>query len=344
MKREELTEVLFSLCAADGTPGNEDDIASKVSALLSEYMPCSTDALGNVVGVTDGKAPRILLDAHMDRIGLVVTAVDDKGFVKVSKCGGTDVRTLSAAEVTVHGREDILGVVTSVPPHLSDKSEENKAADFADLCIDIGMSAENARKLVSPGDRITVNGTQAVLLGGKVLSPCLDDRAGAAAVLRALDIIKESGKPVCALTVLFSAQEETGGSGAKAAAFASGADEAIAVDVGFAQAPGIPKEKAGELGKGTMVGFSPFLDRGMSLKLTELAERNGIAWQYDVMGGSTGTNGDDIQTSASGKKTALLSVPQRNMHTPVEIVSLDDIEATAELIAAYILERSGENA
>ena len=147
-----------------------------------------------------------------------------------------------------------------------------------------------------------------------------------------------------AVLVLFSAQEETGGSGAKVGAFNSQADEAIACDVSFASAPGVSAEKYVALGSGTMVGYAPSLDYNMSRRLTEIAAAKDIPHTAEVMGGRTGTNGDDIQVSGRGIKTALLSIPIRNMHTAVEVVDLADIENTARLMAEYIIERSAENA
>ena len=344
MSKYDLTELLFDLCSSVGVSGNESEASKKAMQYLSEYMPCETDALGSVIGRKEGEGINILLDAHIDQIGLVVTSVDEKGFLRVDKCGGADARVMSASEVTVWGKKKVFGVVASIPPHLSDKNEENKAADFDSIYIDVGMSKAEAEKYIAPGDRITFNGTQAKMLNNNVVSPCLDDRAGVAAILRCLQILENSNKPVCGLTVMFSSQEETGGSGAVAGAFKSSADEAVAVDVGFAKAPGIKEEKAGVIGKGAMIGFAPSLDNEMSNSLVRIAEKESIKWQYDVMGGSTGTNCDDISTSAGGIRTALISIPIKNMHTAVEIANIDDIEAVAQLMAAYILERSAGNA
>lgn len=343
MSDESLVSLLFDLCDCSGVSGYENDAVSKAEKYLSKYMSCSIDKLGNLIARTEGEGIRVLLDAHIDRIGLIVTAIDEKGFVRVSKVGGVDSRVISASEVTIWGKKKVFGVVSSIPPHLSDKNEENKASKFDSVYVDIGMSREEAEKYITPGDRITFNGTQSKLCGNYAVSPCIDDRAGVAAILRCLEILFSSGKKICPLTVMFSAQEETGGSGAMAGSFSSGADEAIAVDVGFARAPGVKNNQAGKSGDGVMIGFAPSLDFQISSRLSTLADDNGIKWQYDVMGGRTGTNCDDIQISGSGIKTALLSIPLKNMHTQVEVVNVEDIESTAQLLAAYIIERSCEN-
>ncbi len=339
----EVSALLERLCAASGVSGAENEAAKVAAELLGKYMPVQIDALGSVTGSIGSGDVHILLDAHLDQIGLVVTAIDDVGFLKVTKCGGADIRVLAAAEVTVHGKEKLFGVITSTPPHLSKPEEANKAKGFDDIAVDIGLSSENAKKLVSPGDRITFNGNFTRLLGNRISSPSVDNRAGVAAVLRCLEILR--GRELnCKISVMFSVQEETGGSGAQAGAFAADADEAIAVDVSFASAPGVSSEKYAELGGGTMIGYGPSLDYGMSIKLSEIAENRNIKNQAEVMGGKTGTNCDQIQVAGKGVKTALLSVPLRNMHTAVEVCDLEDIENTARLMAEYIVERSGSNA
>lgn len=341
MADKNLQELLFALCRAKGVSGREDSAVSVAAELLGEYMPVKIDSLGSVIGTMGEGDVHIMLDAHIDEIGLVVTAIEN-GFLKVARCGGSDARVLAAAEVTVWGKQPLFGVITSTPPHLAGDGDIKKAKKIDEIAVDIGFSQEKAVELVSLGDRITFNGPQRSLING-IASPTVDDRAGVAVILRCLEIIKDTPLNV-KLSVLFSVQEETGGSGAIAASYGINADEAIAVDVSFASAPSVKKEKSGTMGKGVMIGIAPSLDFAMSGKLKDLAQSKGIAYQLEVMGGRTGTNGDDIQVSAGGCKTALLSVPIRNMHTAVETVRLEDIEAAAQLMAAYIIERSGENA
>ena len=341
MEYSEVTRLLRSLCELKGTSGDEGAAAEKICEMLGRYMPSKIDTLGNVAG-TRGEGFSILLDAHTDQIGLAVTAVDDDGFIKVARVGGADCRVLTAAEVIIHGKSDIYGVITSTPPHLKADSDSGKVKKFDEITIDIGMKKEEAEKIVSPGDRITFKAPFSHLAGNRIASPSVDDRAGVAAILRCLQLLE--GKKTCRIDVMFSAQEETGGSGAAAGAFNSQADEAIACDVSFAAAPGLSEDKYVALGSGTMVGYAPSLDYAMSRRLTEIAEKKEIPHTAEVMGGSTGTNGDDIQVSGRGIKTALLSIPIRNMHTAVEVVDAADIENTAHLMAEYIIERSAENA
>lgn len=333
----EVRVILERLCGAKGVSGAEDGAANAAAEMLAEYMPVHRSALGSVCGSLEGSGAHILLDAHIDQIGLVVTAIDDDGFLKVAKCGGADIRVLAAAEVTVHGKKDIHGVITSTPPHLASASDEGKAKAFDEIAIDIGMKKEAALELVSPGDRVTFDGRFLSMLGSRVSSPSIDDRAGVAAILRCLELLR-GREHSCRLSVLFSVQEETGGSGAQTGAFEATPEQAIATDVSFGSAPDVSSEKYASLGKGTMIGYAPSLDRKMSVRLAAIAKEKGIASQPEVMGGRTGTNCDEIQISGSGVRTALLSIPIRNMHTAAELCDLADIEATARLMAEYIAE------
>lgn len=335
-----LRTLLKRLTQAPGVSGKEGDAAKLTAELLAQYMPVTTDPLGNVVGQRAGHAPHILLDAHLDQIGMIVTRVDDSGFVKFRSVGGVDVRTLPAAEVTVWGKDPLFGVVTSTPPHLQDEKSAGTAPEMEQMAVDLGLSQEMAQTMVQPGDRITLRSRFASLLGSRIAATALDDRAGVAAILYCLELLKEQGYGG-QLTVVFSAQEEVGGSGAAVSGFRAAAEEALAVDVSFAMAPGNPKERCAILGKGTMIGIAPTLDYAMGQTLLRLAQREQIACQHEVMGGKTGTNADALQRAGAGTKMGLLSIPLRNMHTGVEVVDLSDIASTAKLLARYIMERGG---
>lgn len=339
----DMINTLRSLCTAVGVSGDEVKAAEVVRELLSQYTDCITiDALGSVIGRIGTTGPKIMLEAHLDQIGMIVTAVDEKsGFVRFDRCGGTDRRVLAAQRVIIHGTRDVPAVIVSTPPHLLDKADENKALPFDKLTADTGLTPEEAMQCIHPGDRITVCPVFEVLCNDRICASFSDDRGGVLAVLRTLEILQDKNHG-CQIIVVFASQEETGGSGAKTAAFGAEADEAIAVDVSFASAP----DTAGiycKLGKGTMICFAPGLCKEMSNTLLALAKENNIACQTEVAGRSTGTDADDIAVSRCGVRTALLSLPQRNMHTAVEMVDMKDIEATAQLMAAYVLKRGAES-
>lgn len=333
---------LRRLCTAVGVSGNESEAAAVAKELLSQFTSdIRTDALGSVIGTVGTTGPRIMLEAHLDQIGMIVTAVDEKtGFVRFDRCGGTDRRVLAAERITIHGEKDIPAVIISTPPHLLDKADENKSLPFDKLAADTGLSAEEAQKYIHPGDRITVNPRFEVLRNNRVCASFSDDRAGVLTVLRALEILQNTDHG-CQIIAVFASQEETGGSGAKTASFGVEPQEAIAVDVSFAAAPDTSDIHT-HLGKGTMICFAPGLSADMSRTLVCLAKEKDIAYQCEVAGRSTGTDADDIAISRAGVKTGLLSLPQRNMHTGVEIIDMKDIEATAQLMAAYIIHRGGQ--
>ena len=334
----DIREICLKLADAAGVPGDERAVCETAKELLGRYADTHIDRMNNVIGRIEGGGKRFLLDAHIDQIGLIVRGVNDKGFVLFDKCGGVDPRTLIGSEVTVYGREKLFGVVCSVPPHLA--GDDDKLPEITKMAIDIGYGKAEAEKLVFPGDRIIVRNRQNRLLGDRLSSAAFDDRAGVATLIRAVEILKDGGFNAD-LTVMFSSQEEIGGRGAKTGSFSNQADEAIVVDVTFADQPGVDKEDCGKLGGGPLIGFSPVLDRQMSLNLVDAAKEHNIPYACEVMGRSTGTNADEISVSGRGIKTANVSVPLRNMHTAVEVIDLEDIENSAKLIACYILDNGG---
>lgn len=331
----ELKELIISLSGANGTPGSENEISDMIASILGKYMTAAKDNFGNIVGTLEGNGKTVLLDAHMDRIGLIVTTIEDGGFLRVARCGGMDARVLAAQDVTVWGKKPVYGVITSTPPHLSTAEDAKKAKDFDDILVDVGLSREKAAELISLGDRITVRCPTIELLGDRISGAALDNRAGCAVIIRALELIAEnSNHPT--IKMLFSGQEETGGDGAVTGSYNIDADECISVDVSFADAPGMPSKRYGKLDKGPMIGISPILNYEMSQKLKLTAEKKKIPYQLEIMGEATGTNADHIAVSRAGIKTGLISVPLRNMHTGVEIISVEDVENCAQLIAAYV--------
>lgn len=344
---EQMVNWLRAMCEAPGVSGLEHNAAKEAEALLCAYIPdAKANALGNVTGVkksAKANAKTILLDAHIDEIGMIVTNIDDKGFIRVSNCGGVDRRLLQAQVVTVHGKRDLFGLVGSKPPHLLTPEEAKKVGKIEDLFIDVGMTKEEVEAIVSLGDRITMESPITLMKNNLVCGKALDDRAGCAAILWALELLKDED-PGINIAVQFSAKEEVGGYGAQIGAYTADADYAIAVDVGFAKTPDADPAKCGELGKGAMIGYSALLDKKFCDTLVALAKENGIPYQYDVMGGrSTGTNADSIFNSKCGVRTGLISIPQRYMHTPVEVVSIDDLKAVGALIAAAIRKAGTDN-
>ncbi len=331
-----LEKTIFTLANAAGISGDETSAAEIALLYLKEYTDDCYIKSGNVIGHfgkrTDTKK-HILIDAHIDQIGFVVTNITDDGFLKISNVGGIDRRLLLAQQVTVIGMQKITGVICSIPPHLSDNEED--VPEFTDICIDIGMSKEDAQKVVSLGDSVLFSQKCAKLLGDKITGAALDDRCGVAAILYTLDMLKGADLN-CTYSVLFSTQEEVGERGAKIAVFDINPDAAIAVDVSFALTSDDSELKCGIMGKGCMIGISPSLDKELSKTMIDIAKTKNIPYQLEVMSGQTGTNADRFSVNNSGVKSVTLSIPLRYMHTPVEVISLSDVESTSKLIAEYI--------
>ena len=336
----DLKKLMFDFSSISGSSGRETPAAEFACGELSKYADAHIDEMGNVIGEIGGKGCHIMLDAHIDQIGFVVTAIDDGGFLKVAKCGGIDTRILFGREVVVYGREPLYGVFCCMPPHLSKGEDMKKVPGIEDFSVDIGLSAEKARNMVKQGDRVVFRQKPAQLLNDRIAGPAFDDRAGVASILRCLDILKDR-RCDCRLTALFSVQEEVGTRGAGPAAFGEKPDEAIAIDVSFAMTPDCPRHKCGDFGKGPMIGISPTLSHRMTTDFGEIAEEKNIPHQFEVMGGTTGTNADVISSAGAGIETGLLSIPLRYMHTANESVCLADVENTAQLLAEYIVKRGG---
>lgn len=332
----DIKAVLKRLCGEAGVSGDEFSASETAAELLRKYCDkVEVDPFGNVIGYKssdDPSAETLMLDAHIDRVGLIVSYIDENGFLGVGACGCPDIRTLLAQSVTVHGKENIRGIVSTLPPHVK---SGGGVPDISDIFIDIGMTREQAEKIVSLGDRITIDGTFRELCGNVVSSAAIDDRAGVCVILAALDMLKDR-KPAYNLAVCFSAQEETGERGAKQAAFRIKPDKALIVDVSFGRTPDSDSSKTAEMRSGVMIGFSSCLDKDLSISLKKLAESKNISYTCEVMPSSTGTNADSIAVSGKGVKCCTLSFPIRYMHTSVETVDIGDIKTTAELIREYV--------
>ncbi len=336
-------DILQAVCGAPGVSGTETTTAETIGTILEKYTDdIRTDALGNLIGTLNpGKEKSVVLTAHMDKIGLAVTAVDEKsGFLRVTRCGGADLRVMAAARVKVYGKRTLEGVIVSTPPHLSDKADRNRVTPIDRVAVDCGLPYEEIGEIVSVGDRVELRLPFTELANGRAASPFMDNSAGCTAVLKALEQL--AGKD-CPYTVyaVFATREEVGKQGAQTALFGLAPDEALVTDVSFAVGNGVKEEQGAKLGSGAMIARSPILQREVSDTLKALAEKHGIPHTVEVLGRHTGTDADVAVTVGAGVKTGLVSIPLKNMHTAAEIAQLSDIEAVADLMAAYVLENEG---
>lgn len=328
-------ETLKRLCEADGVSGDERGVIEEIVKILdvNEYTVSKTGSL--IVPYIKGDGRRIVLTAHIDEIGFTVTKIDDEGFIRVAAVGGVDTRLAASSRVTVIGKERIGGVIASIPPHLMGDDDGKKAKKADELVIDVGMERARVNELVSVGDTVVIKGNLVSLSGGNVSAKAVDNRAGCLAVIMAAKKLKEK-KTDADITLMFTSQEEVGLRGSASAVNMTQPDVAIAVDVTFGDCPNTPSDKCGRLGGGVMIGVSPVLDRSLSRLLRETAEEKGIPFELEVMGETTGTDADRISCAQTGIPTALISIPERYMHSQVGTVNLGDVEHAAELIVAAV--------
>lgn len=334
--------MILTLATATGVAGLEHQAVEEARKLLKPIGTCETTALGSLlcrVKTAPADKPHVMLTAHIDSIGMIVTYIDDSGFLRVSNCGGVDRSMVLASQVTVHTAQGALhGVVCTIPPHLN--PDDSRVPKMEEIYIDVGMDSETAHKMVALGDRVTFIFEGRHLLGDRVCSGAFDDRAGCAAVILAAEKLRLYELD-CALTVALTSMEEVGAQGAKTAAHILAPTHAVAVDVSFGHTPDAVRAKCGLLGEGPMIGISPILDNEMFEAMKRTARKKNMPCQIEVMGGNTGTDADAIVTSGAGVKCALLSIPQRYMHTPIEVIEVSDVDAVADLIAAYVMDTFG---
>lgn len=328
----DIRELLFELSTRDCI-GNVREAADYAEKQLSRYTEIKRSG-GSIIGFIKGKADyTLLLDAHIDQVGMTVTGIDENGFLTVAASGGIDIRALPSRAVTVHGKEKITAVFCSTPPHLA--NGETEYDDISKIKLDTTLG-EKAGEIVSLGDYVTFSAEPCFLAGDTVTGRSFDDRAGVACLLKIAEELSGTELPVN-VAFLLSDGEELGMRGAITAAFNAEPDEAVAVDVSFGNGIGIAAEECGKLGGGAMIGFSPTLNSGISARLADVAENNGIKYQTEVMGGRTGTDADVISVSRSGVKTGTVSVPLRNMHTEAEVLKISDLNSVCDLLVKYIL-------
>ncbi len=332
--------VLGRLCTLSGPSGFERQAAEGAAELLRPWMDeVAIDRMGNVVGVRRcGKAdaPKLLLDAHLDEIGFLVTGHQD-GFLRFAPLGGVDPRMLPDREITILTQPPRFGVVACLPPHIQTREDMDKSQPIKELYLDVGLSQEEARRLIPIGTPAVYRAGCAPLGEQLLCGKALDDRACFAVLLDAMERLKGEALDVD-LYVLGSTQEETHSTGAITAAYGIAPDLCVAVDATHGDSPDAAKEKTFPLGKGPVVGVGPNCTRWMSKRLERKAEELGLEIQIEVMAGSSGTNGWPLQISREGVATAVLSVPLRYMHSPMETAHRRDLEDTAKLLVSFVLE------
>ncbi|MCI5892567.1 MAG: M20/M25/M40 family metallo-hydrolase [Clostridiales bacterium] len=326
--------LLKALTSKTGISGYENNIADFALSKLSEYCDnCKIDKMGSVHGFIKGcggeNRKKIMLEAHMDQVGFLVTKIDDDGCISFTAVGGIDARILPCLRVKILGDKKTVDGVVIAP---NDESVAQKNAEIKSLKIYTGYTSDELKKLISPGDAIVFDIDYMELLGDLRCCGSMDNRSGMTAVFKALEYIKQN--PVEAdIYVVFSTQEEIGLRGAYTSTYHINPDMAIAVDVTHGTTvDSLNDAGVFDLGSGAIILRGPNVDYKMTKELIDLAERFNIKHKIEVAGGASGTTAWAIQTVRCGVPVMLISIPLRYMHTNVEVLDTDDIEQAGKLM------------
>ena len=342
MKKESLAflEELMSVPSPSGFEQPGQAVIRKHVAKFADEV--KIDVHGNLIASLNAKAgTRVMLAGHVDEIGLMVTHISEKGFIHFAAIGGVDVGLVPGSRVKVHTKKgDVLGVIGKKPIHHMTPEDRKKVPEMRELWIDIGAKdRKDAAKYVKIGDPVTWTYGFERLLNNLVVARGFDDRIGAFVVAETLRTLSGKKLPVAVYSVS-TVQEEIGLRGARTSAFGIEPHAGIAVDVGFAtDFPDADQKTYGEVfvGKGPIVGIGPNINPVLGSLIQKTAEKKKIPVQMAAEPRATGTDANAIQINRAGAAAALVSVPNRYMHTPVEVVSIDDVDNTVKLLAETIL-------
>lgn len=334
--------LLSEICETPGAPGFENRIRQvvlrEIESLVDEF---SIDNLGNVTAIKKGKdnSKKVMLGAHMDEIGFIVTHIDDNGFVRFHTLGGFDPKTLTAQRVIIHGKKDLMGVMGSKPIHVMTPEERTKVPKTTDYFIDMGMSKEEVEKYIEIGNPITRE-RKLIEMGDCVNCKSIDNRVSVFILIEVLKQLKTVPYDVYAV---FTVQEEVGIRGANVSAlninpdFGFGIDTTIAFDVPGAAA----HEKVTELGKGTAIKImdaSTICDHRMVSFMKKTAEAHTITWQPEILtAGGTDTAGIQRMTPG-GSIAGAVSIPTRHIHQSIEMANKKDIKGSIDILVACLSE------
>ena len=336
-----MQNIIKKLSDLRGASGHEDRINSEIADMFRPYCDdVRIDALGSVIAVRKcGKEnpPKVMLEAHMDEIGLVVKKITDEGYIYFSSLGGVDSRILPSSEVTIHGKKDVYGVVGMPPSAVFD---EEKSYKIKDLAIDTGLDCDTVKSLITVGDSITLPQSVGSLGKEQFSAKTMDDRASVAAILKVMENIKDADLN-CDIYAVAAVQEEVGCHGGKTTSFGIMPDMAIAIDVTHGITPD-NSENAIEVGTGTAMSKGPNIHPRLVERLEKTAIDNNIPYNIEIDGGGTGTDAWEIQISGAGIPVALMSIPLKYMHTSVETLAISDVLNTARVITEFVKGLEGD--
>lgn len=327
--------------------GDEENAISVFSNNLKNFCDIRYDDVGNcyaLLNPSPDKKCSILIEAHIDEIGFQVVYIDTNGFVYMRNNGGIDKNILPGSHVVIHTQEGkyLNGIIGQIPIHLKAKQEKESNIKLEDLWIDTGLHADKVKEIVNIGDYVSFKSNYVELGDNRIVSKGLDNKIGVFIIMEVLkELSKENlSKNNISICGVASVQEEIGCKGSQVIVSNVYPEEAIIIDLGFAtDMPSIEKKQFGDiaLGKGVMISCHPDSSKQMKKDFVELAKANDISYQLSPhFKASGGTDTPKIQLSERGLKTILLSIPNRYMHTQVEMCDYHDIDAAISLIVAYI--------
>ena len=334
-------ELLKQLSEAVGIPGHEEAVREIITKALSGTVDdINTDNLGNLIAHKRGTGPVVMIAAHMDEIGFIVSHIEkETGFLRIHPLGGFDAKTLIAHRVVVHTRQgDLIGAIGSKPIHVMTEEERKKLPELKDLFVDLGLPAEEVKRRVTIGDPVTMR-QDFIELEKVVSGKALDDRAG---VYIGIEAIKRAKKITCDLYFVGTTQEEVGLRGARVAGFSVHPDIGIALDTTLAvDMPGVPAaQQITRLGDGVAIKLTDSASishPGLVEAMRKLAEARKIPYQMEILPRG-GTDAGALQMAQDGVAVITLSLPSRYVHSVVETAHRDDIAAAIDLLAAFLEE------
>ncbi len=335
-------EVLKHLSEAGGVSGQEGPVRYIASDALGKYADdVRVDTFGNIVALKratiqrTNESPRVMLAAHYDEIGLIVTKIEERGFLRFSTVGGVDPRTLPGQEVVVQGREPFVGIIGAKPPHVQSPGESKNVIKLEELFIDIGLSEDEAKKFIKVGDLVNFKRDFVELSDNMVAGKSMDDRAGLVVILKALKELSMLNHQVDVYAVA-TVQEEVGVRGATVSTYGITPDIGIAIDVTHGHMEGVSKRDTVQMGGGSAISIGPHVHPKLFQSFVDISREVNIPYQIEASPTPAGTDAFAIQITREGVASALISIPLRYMHTSVEVASMDDIKEAGRLIAAFI--------
>lgn len=330
-------DIIKKLCSTPGISGFEHPAAEYMAECMRPFCTeVRIDRCGNVIALKKSASGygKIMIEAHIDEVGMVVTDIDSDGFLRITPVGGANPAVLYANTVRVYGKSEFVGVIGAKPPHIMTSDEYNNALDFDKLYVDVGMDKETALAMIPIGSPVTYDSDVVELKNGLISGKALDDRLSVAMLI---DCAYKLANTELDYDIYFCGcvQEEVGLRGSAPVAYGINPDFAIALDVTFGVSPG-SNEGSFKLGCGPVIAKGPNIHPQLVSRFISVADSFNIPYEIEVEGGSTGTDAWAIQTAREGIPTMLVSIPLRYMHTPVETVQISDCENTVYTLTEFL--------